>query len=684
MAGTKLELETDIARTLKGSSQAFKQYAKFSETFGKPERDEILLIAAQDLGTDRAFNGLEDLVFEIALSPGVAAVVSIFSVPDPDGRAPSFLSRADIAQLPEWERLERLRATAPITESLLSADRRLTLLSVIPDNSTASEVFLTAIKSAAATVQTELDVTFIGVPALEREITRALIQDQLALAHVALATVLLLLLAFLGSWRAALTCLIPGLCGITWMLAILPALGIAFHPLLALIPTLLVVLGLADAIHLLHAISRARQSKEARAAVLQGVAETLPPIFLTSVTTGLAFASLLAVGVPTITELAIVGILGLFTMLLAVILLTPLLYLVLFHRQDKICVSFRYESIRVAAVGFMHWRNGTTGLAMMLGAGLIYAQTKTEIGFSLMDYLPENSEFRATMNNVDAALGGSDRLFAVVARAEPGQTVSQVDRERFSLASAGLYGPEQEWLKIDTIDPHVNVAASRVVSRDGSAFAFALPATFGDSWKETRKAGQNALSKLATVGLREESYVTSFTLMAGEEVPAIVKALRSSFYVAVAGVAVLMVVFLGSVSLATISLVPCLMPILSVEAWLVVLDQPLTLTGAIALTIAFGIAVDDTIHVLNRLKIEAKPAGVLDRASLSRALNAIVPPVVTTTIVLVAGLSLSILSALPGLSMFGQLASLAIALALFTNLFIFPGLVLFFSNWEAK
>ena len=139
---------------------------------------------------------------------------------------------------------------------------------------------------------------------------------------------------------------------------------------------------------------------------------------------------------------------------------------------------------------------------------------------------------------------------------------------------------------------------------------------------------------------------------------------------------VLSAVLMRSVKLALLSLVPNLIPILGVELWLIVSGLPLTITGAIAFTIAFGIAVDDTIHLLNRLRLSHADHGEISERSIAEALKATVPPVVTTSLILLAGFAITIFSQMPSVSVFGQLVASAMLLALIADLFLFPSLLL--------
>ena len=67
-------------------------------------------------------------------------------------------------------------------------------------------------------------------------------------------------------------------------------------------------------------------------------------------------------------------------------------------------------------------------------------------------------------------------------------------------------------------------------------------------------------------------------------------------------------VIVRSVRVGLAFLLPNLIPILTVEAYFWLIDRPLNMTAVVALTIAFGIAVDNSIHLLNRFRLARKTA----------------------------------------------------------------------------
>jgi predicted RND superfamily exporter protein len=94
----------------------------------------------------------------------------------------------------------------------------------------------------------------------------------------------------------------------------------------------------------------------------------------------------------------------------------------------------------------------------------------------------------------------------------------------------------------------------------------------------------------------------------------------------------------------------------------------------VAITVAFALAIDSTIHFLNRFTLEESRAGPASnvREIVMRSAHHIGPPVVLTTIVLALGLGVTMLSDLPSLRLFGQLAAVCLFASLIGQLVILP------------
>jgi hypothetical protein len=97
-------------------------------------------------------------------------------------------------------------------------------------------------------------------------------------------------------------------------------------------------------------------------------------------------------------------------------------------------------------------------------------------------------------------------------------------------------------------------------------------------------------------------------------------------------------------------------------------------TSAIALTVAFGIAVDNTVHFVHRYRLERQ--GLPAREAVGRTVQTVGPVLVAATAVLVLGLLVTQVSALPMVELFGRLCIVILCAALLATLLVMPALVL--------
>ena len=129
-----------------------------------------------------------------------------------------------------------------------------------------------------------------------------------------------------------------------------------------------------------------------------------------------------------------------------------------------------------------------------------------------------------------------------------------------------------------------------------------------------------------------------------------------------------------------ISLVPNVLPLVFIGGLIGFLGVDIKVSTSIVFTIAFGIAVDDTLHFLNKLKIElsrGKPLAIALRRTFISSGKAII----ITTIVLCSGFISLIGSSFLGTMYVGILVSVTLFLAVICDLFLLPILILkFYKN----
>ncbi len=102
---------------------------------------------------------------------------------------------------------------------------------------------------------------------------------------------------------------------------------------------------------------------------------------------------------------------------------------------------------------------------------------------------------------------------------------------------------------------------------------------------------------------------------------------------------------------------------------------PLNTATAIIAAVAIGIAVDDTIHFLNQYQHERKKGSSTNKAAIAAIENKGVP-MMTTSLILIGGFGLLVLSSFVPTAQFGFLCSVIMLFAVTSDLVILPALMM--------
>jgi predicted RND superfamily exporter protein len=148
-------------------------------------------------------------------------------------------------------------------------------------------------------------------------------------------------------------------------------------------------------------------------------------------------------------------------------------------------------------------------------------------------------------------------------------------------------------------------------------------------------------------------------------------------------VALLMGLIYRSVGMLLISLIPNLIPLVVIAGVMGFVGVELKISTAIIFTIAFGIAVDDTIHFLGKFKFELMK-GRTKVYALKRSYMTTGKAMILTTFILCSGFALLGFSSFLGTFYLGILICIALFVALIADLTLLPVLILLFYKPKKK
>ncbi|MFZ5565052.1 MAG: efflux RND transporter permease subunit, partial [Thermodesulfobacteriota bacterium] len=147
------------------------------------------------------------------------------------------------------------------------------------------------------------------------------------------------------------------------------------------------------------------------------------------------------------------------------------------------------------------------------------------------------------------------------------------------------------------------------------------------------------------------------------------------FSVAFLVIAVMMCVVMGSIRIGLLAMVPNLAPVLVTLGIMGWAHIPLDYVKLLVASIAIGIAVDDTIHFILRYRLEFWRDRNYHRA-LEASLNDVGRSIFITTIALLAGFAVNLLSVMDSIVEFGFLTLITLSVAALADYFLTPALIM--------
>lgn len=170
-----------------------------------------------------------------------------------------------------------------------------------------------------------------------------------------------------------------------------------------------------------------------------------------------------------------------------------------------------------------------------------------------------------------------------------------------------------------------------------------------------------------------EVLVTGSTVLSADLVGKIVRSLMNSMGLAIALISILMALLFRNVRMMLIALIPNLLPLIVTGAIMALFGVDIKPSTAVIFTIAFGIAVDDSIHFLARFRVEMGRGSNVHEA-LTTTLLKTGRAIIITSMILLAGFASLISSDFVSTAMMGIMVSATVFSALIADLLLLPAL----------
>ncbi|RKY18136.1 MAG: hypothetical protein DRQ55_14100, partial [Planctomycetota bacterium] len=480
-----------------------------------------------------------------------------------------------------------------------------------------------------------------------------------------------------------------------WTLGLLALTGHALNMVLAPLPALLLVLGMAYALHLVCA-ARASAAPDEPTRWRRAVAETLRPSTVTALTTAAGLGALTLAELPPVQQLGAFGAFGVLVNFGLVYTLLPALALL---RRRGLGPRRGAPAGATRLVGAVLRRRSTVlaaaaVVAVLAGLGL----SRLVMASDVLSYFPDDHPLRQATARIEGTLTGLTPLEVWVSgEADQVLTTEAVESLRGALAAiaelpavTGVFGLFGSAAGLSALPSAALVPLLRGLYDSGE-----LAASGGDRlqvegsrfdlrWTvATRTTAIEDSARLAE-RVRDEvsarlpdgltaSLTGAVALLVRVQALLLVTQVQT-FGVSLLAVTLVLALAFRSLRLALLSLVPNLLPVLMTLGSMGFCGIPLNVATVTVAGIAYGLVVDDTVHILSRLARRSGGRAPASR-SLADAVAATARPVIASSCVAAVGCSAFALSSFRPTAWFGLLIALTAVYALVCDLVLLPALI---------
>ena len=699
----KVGFDDNVRAVFRTDDEDYRLMEEVFDQFGADENDCYLIVESDNLFSNESIADLRKLTDDIAQLEGVESVFSIVErqmlsihrrvalVPEKkDGLSPDELQRTRDEVLAH-----------PLTrELLIDAKGNTTLVQVRlkSDTQTVTELGppVKAVREVAARYSSDssLNVKVTGVPAIRVDAFRFVREESQRFTILCALAAFGMAVVILRRWQMVIAVCVAALIGAFWTVGTLGLVGEDIHALTVVLPMLVMIVAFTDSVHLVVDVrhSRARGLSPAKAS-RDALRHLTAACALTSFTTAVGFASLAVTKAELVRRFGLACAMGAVMTFIAVIAIVPLVcstrlgegMLPAKTGRGLERVSARIGDWLIDKVLRFRWAISIFGVVAAIG--MTFAAFQLEPDHEIEEGLPRNAESIVALHQVDDDFGGILPSFVVVDWPENVQPRSP----EFRAALSDVHS-----VCIDS--PAVNAPFSVLNFMEAYPIPDpeTLPATVQKNLLQPKIRRAVVICRSVQRGAADQSRVfpelasqlaaleekhpgfrfrlTGSTVVVSRNLGQMIVDLASSLGLASVVIFLTLTIVFRSVRIGLICLIPNALPLLFTAAILVWTGEPLRFAGVIVFCVCLGIAVDDTIHVINRFQRELRETGDVDEA-LRRSLQAVGSALLITTCVLVVGFSLTLTSEIPSNRLFGALSCIAIASALLGDLVVLPAML---------
>ncbi len=565
--------------------------------------------------------------------------------------------------------------------------------------------------------QYNLDVRISGMPYIRTLNSQNIVDEISTFILAALLVTSVIFFFFFRSFRATFISMVVVCIGVMWTLGIIGFLNYEVTVLTALIPPLIIVIGIPNCIFLINKYQHEVKLHGNKVKSLQRVITKIGnATLMTNVTTASGFATFILTESKLLKEFGVVASLSILAIFILCLLIIPIIYSFMPFPKDRHLEHLNKRWIG----GFVNWmermvkkkRIAIYITSIILLVVSIIGIYQIKISGSLIEDMPQESDFVNDIRFFENEFNGimpleilvdtkrkkgvmklstlkrMDKLEdLIIETPELSKPVSVVGLVKYS--KQAYYNGNTKFYQLPTSQENSFILSyAKNSSSDvellknfvDSTGQYARITTFMKDigTDKMERIEENLQAKIDKVFPKEryDITMTGKALVFQKGTKYLVKNLVISLSLAILLIAIFMAYMFRSGRMIIISLIPNLLPLLVTAGLMGYLGVPIKPSTILVFSIAFGISVDDTIHFLAKYRQELQANNWKIKISVYGALKETGVSMFYTSIVLFFGFSVFTISSFGGTVALGALVSATLLFAMLSNLLLLPSLLL--------
>jgi len=565
-----------------------------------------------------------------------------------------------------------------------------------------------------------IDIRISGMPYVRTKYSETIKAELGKFVILAIFVTSLIFYFFFRSLTATVISICTVCIGVMWTLGIIGILEYELTVLTAVIPPLIIVIGMPNCIYLIKKYQHEVNTHGDKSLSLQKVITKIGnATLMTNVTTASGFATFIITNSQLLKEFGTVASLSILSIFIICILVIPIIYSFLPIPGDKHLKHLNKKWI----VSLFDWMALTVKtkkieiytISIILLAVSIIGIYKIEISGSLIDDLPKNTEFFEDIMFYEKEFNGilpleiyidTKRKKAVTKLStikkmkvlediiseipELSRPISIVSLVKYS--KQAYYNGNPKYYQVPTTQENsfiLSYAKNSTSGTDGidliknfvdSTGQYTRITTFMKDIKIERmeRIEEKLYYEISKIMPKDryEVYLTGKAYLFQQGTYFLVKNLILSLSLAIVLISIFMAYMFRNFRMIIISLIPNLLPLLITAGLMGFIGVPIKPSTILIFSIAFGISVDDTIHFLAKYRQELQDNKWQIKKSVYNAIKETGISMFYTSVVLFFGFSVFIISNFGGTVALGALVSATLLLAMLSNLLLLPSMLL--------